>query len=386
MSEQKHLMRSNNAMIAGVCAGIAEYFSIDPTLVRVIAVVLLLIGCGSPILVYLIMMIVMPKAPADYTAYVDVNPVETPKRQTDASGRVKGAPVPPPGAYVPPVSSQAGQTQAAAQGYQPPRSQYAQPANAGGAAWATGTGTVPSATQTAQMPHATQATQPVDSAAYAAPAAQAGPQAQSAQASNPGAAYSAAYGVAYDADGNATAKKKTAWYNWPIFFIGLLLIGIGVSAIVGRFIPGIEWWSFWPLILIVCGFIIMVTRGDAKHWSVVRLFEGLFIIAVGIILLGCTTDVIGWHVLEAIFDLWPLFIVGVGVLILSSALHSKIVQCLGLVVFVAGLVLGTFNYCYHTDYLNTPLTLSNYLHEIPVSLVIDGAWDDAPYALLQDGQ
>ena len=32
---EKKLTKSNNKMIAGVCAGIAEYFNVDPTLVRV---------------------------------------------------------------------------------------------------------------------------------------------------------------------------------------------------------------------------------------------------------------------------------------------------------------------------------------------------------------
>ena len=35
MEEPKRLYRSNNGMIAGVCAGIADYFGWDPTLVRI---------------------------------------------------------------------------------------------------------------------------------------------------------------------------------------------------------------------------------------------------------------------------------------------------------------------------------------------------------------
>ena len=34
MEEQKRLYRSNHGMIAGVCAGFADYFVWDPTLVR----------------------------------------------------------------------------------------------------------------------------------------------------------------------------------------------------------------------------------------------------------------------------------------------------------------------------------------------------------------
>ncbi|MCI6524127.1 MAG: PspC domain-containing protein [Parabacteroides sp.] len=60
MSEKK-LSRSNNKMIGGVCAGIAEYLGLDPTIVRIVWVLLLLFA-GFGILLYLILWIVMPKA------------------------------------------------------------------------------------------------------------------------------------------------------------------------------------------------------------------------------------------------------------------------------------------------------------------------------------
>ncbi|OOG55795.1 PspC family transcriptional regulator [Rhodanobacter sp. B05] len=60
---EKRLYRSrNDRKLAGVCAGIAEYYGWDPTLVRVAWIVLTLLG-GSGILIYLIMWLVMPEAP-----------------------------------------------------------------------------------------------------------------------------------------------------------------------------------------------------------------------------------------------------------------------------------------------------------------------------------
>lgn len=59
---EKRLYKSNeNKMIDGVCAGIAEYFNIDPTLVRLGAVVLTCAGSG--ILAYIIAMCVIPRNP-----------------------------------------------------------------------------------------------------------------------------------------------------------------------------------------------------------------------------------------------------------------------------------------------------------------------------------
>jgi phage shock protein C len=59
----KKLCRSRTErMIAGVCGGLAEYFEIDPTLVRLIAVALTLAG-GSGILAYFIFWFVVPQRP-----------------------------------------------------------------------------------------------------------------------------------------------------------------------------------------------------------------------------------------------------------------------------------------------------------------------------------
>lgn len=57
----KKLYRSiDKRMIAGVCGGIAEYFDIDVTIVRLIAVLLLLPGGLPGFLPYIIMWIVVP--------------------------------------------------------------------------------------------------------------------------------------------------------------------------------------------------------------------------------------------------------------------------------------------------------------------------------------
>jgi len=56
----KKLYKSKNKVIAGVCAGFAEYFDLDPTLVRVLwAIVSLIYGVG--ILAYIIAWIIMPE-------------------------------------------------------------------------------------------------------------------------------------------------------------------------------------------------------------------------------------------------------------------------------------------------------------------------------------
>lgn len=57
--EQKRLYRSrSNRMICGVCGGIAEYFNVDPTIVRLLVAALCFTGSGF--IVYLIAAIIMP--------------------------------------------------------------------------------------------------------------------------------------------------------------------------------------------------------------------------------------------------------------------------------------------------------------------------------------
>jgi phage shock protein PspC (stress-responsive transcriptional regulator) len=46
--------------IAGVCAGLADYFGLDVTLIRLVAVIALIFGLGSPAIAYLIAMVVIP--------------------------------------------------------------------------------------------------------------------------------------------------------------------------------------------------------------------------------------------------------------------------------------------------------------------------------------
>ncbi len=62
---EKKLQRSANKILAGVCGGIADYFDVDPTLVRVIYAALAIFTTGFPgLLLYLVLMLIMPQAPA----------------------------------------------------------------------------------------------------------------------------------------------------------------------------------------------------------------------------------------------------------------------------------------------------------------------------------
>ncbi|OZF54339.1 PspC domain-containing protein [Rhodococcus sp. 14-2470-1a] len=58
----KEFVRSDSQkMIAGVCGGVAEYFEIDPNLVRVLTVIGAFVSAGTVALVYLAAWMLMPQ-------------------------------------------------------------------------------------------------------------------------------------------------------------------------------------------------------------------------------------------------------------------------------------------------------------------------------------
>ena len=56
----KKLCKSNDGMVCGVCAGIAKYFGIDPTIIRGLWL-LAMFGCGVGLVAYFILAIIMPE-------------------------------------------------------------------------------------------------------------------------------------------------------------------------------------------------------------------------------------------------------------------------------------------------------------------------------------
>jgi len=61
----RQLYRSTtNRMIAGVCAGIGDYINVDPTVVRLLAVLLFFMTGGGMIVAYLVMALIIPEEPA----------------------------------------------------------------------------------------------------------------------------------------------------------------------------------------------------------------------------------------------------------------------------------------------------------------------------------
>lgn len=66
---EKRLYRSrNDRVISGVCSGIGAYLKIDPTVIRVVAALLLLMSFGTMILIYLVLALIIPLEPMQLPA------------------------------------------------------------------------------------------------------------------------------------------------------------------------------------------------------------------------------------------------------------------------------------------------------------------------------
>ena len=64
MTSVKRLYRSSdNRVFAGICGGLGEYFDVDPTVVRVVYVLLSLLTAFMGILLYIILVFVIPNRP-----------------------------------------------------------------------------------------------------------------------------------------------------------------------------------------------------------------------------------------------------------------------------------------------------------------------------------
>ncbi len=164
--ERKLYRSRRERMISGVCGGIAEYFDVDPTLVRLVAVVVTLVSVGTAAIAYLVMTIVVPEEPL-------------------GSGEGRGpAVVPPP---VPPSG-----TQSFAQGAPPP----------------------------------------------AAP---------------PPPGYPPMTGPPPTPPRRPTRGGIT---------FGVVLVLVGLALLVGQFVPGLEFWRLWPLIIVAIGIRTMFRGSD----------------------------------------------------------------------------------------------------------------------------
>jgi phage shock protein PspC (stress-responsive transcriptional regulator) len=305
MNKNKRLFKSEDPVFAGVCGGIAEYFDFDPTLVRILAVILVLAGFGVPIIAYIVAMLLMPKRTPGYSDYIDVKP----------------------------AAAQAGSA-----------------ATASSAAATAATGNTSPAEKTgftSSPPNAPKVAQATAEFATASPAtanATPGSGPTPSQASAPGSAYTACHPQAYDCHSDQSSEKPPKNHGLRSgITLGILLVGVGVLALIGAFV-NVSVWRFWPLFLIIAGFVTLCTPSKAG-WSLERAGHGISTIAVGFVLQLWMFGLVGINAFFlTFFNLWPILLVVLGLSIIGGATEQSIFKLLASLLFSLALIFGIWNF------------------------------------------
>lgn len=83
LAHKQLMLSSKDAKIAGVCGGIAEYFDIDPTIVRLVWAALTIVpgGIVGGILAYILAWLIIPRAPAAVSSVTSAS-IDQPAKTT----------------------------------------------------------------------------------------------------------------------------------------------------------------------------------------------------------------------------------------------------------------------------------------------------------------
>ena len=280
MSRARQLYRSRNALVGGVCAGIAERFDVDPLVVRILFLTFAVLTLGLAGLAYLVLWAVLPKRPMQVKP-VKVEPdsvhsdtfgaVDCRRARGAAMGRCANA-VPYVGAAhlppVPPVMAEKARCdQAPAMG--------------------------------------------LDAASVGPRDAKAG-----------------------EGDGPSTVRIVLA------LVAGCLLASLGASFAVSGFLHDVAWWQCWPLALIVFGIVrIAVPGGEGERAQ--AFFLGVSVFAAGLTLLPMSMGFVSWTTLSKMFEyLWPLPALAAVLLAVGVYVRRPVVIVVAAVLVLLFCVLG----------------------------------------------
>jgi hypothetical protein len=107
--------------------------------------------------------------------------------------------------------------------------------------------------------------------------------------------------------------------------------------LLGQLVPGLAWWTLWPLVIVAAGLVQAVTPGK-EGWGVNRLFDGLSTAVFGLVVLAVTTGFVGIDVFWTIITLWPALLIALGLELLGKAYNASWVRAAGSLVVIAALV------------------------------------------------
>lgn len=352
MTEYRRLYRSRKGLVAGVCAGIAEYFAADPLVVRILCVLLVLVTCGLGIAAYVVLAVYLPKAPIAVKP-VEVQPAEVhsetfgtvdvsracdrrsgkraraPRREgADAPVRAsRGVDAYPTTGDAPPIPPAAAAAQVAAHLQTHQASAGVPGAYAAGARGAE----VPAAVAAAVgVPHAAASAVAGGVPPVQAPANPPAPVAPPAPSPRPHAPADMAVRPARVSHDTSTAVIVFA------LIVGCALLFYGISLVVTTFVEGVTLRQCWPIALVILGIVRMVVPAHVGR-RMLAFVSGFALVCAGIVALVMSIGIVSWRTLEVMWAaLWPLVLLSGAFVVIGQGLH------LPSVTLAAGVCFATF--------------------------------------------
>jgi phage shock protein C len=290
MAQGKRLLRSRDGYVAGVCMGIARHWDVDPIVVRILFILVTLATFGVGAAVYLIMWITIPLEPEKPRPYeVDPESVVSSTFGSVDCSQARGA------------CSGPSERPCQSAGKTPPEPPLRGRASVTGAPGArVGSANV----GTAQA-------QPSGRAYTYAPA---GTMSASSSAATKDAAESSSV---EQCDQGPSRGARIG------LCVGLLVLFFVVASTAPPFLPGTQWWQFWPLLLLFAGLCLMVIHFRSCHGAAWNAF-GVVLICVGATLLPMTLGALSWNTLTVgLATLWILPVAGIVLFVAGLARHAS---------------------------------------------------------------
>ncbi|MCL1879491.1 MAG: PspC domain-containing protein [Actinomycetia bacterium] len=301
------MYRSDNAMIAGVVASIAEYLKVDASLLRIVAIILFVLLLGTPFLLYLLGILLIPRRPLDVSRPIEVKP--------SASGEL------------PVVGRESNQSSQPTLGAVAPESRAAYFASSG-------------------------TTAAVGPAAFgAAPSLPVASNAAVPYATTPGAGWVSSNSEAFDAVdpdkvtelASLSSRLRRSRGLSAALMLGLMLLATGLLALFAWLFNPVAW-QFWPMVLVLGGLLTLFTPGY-NGWSVSRAGYGILIITAGMTLQFWKFEIFPFDTFVLIaMNFWPLILVVLGLVVLGGALRRDVLKLMAALLMSLTLIMGVWTF------------------------------------------
>ena len=286
MSTQSQLRRSRDAVLGGVCSGIAEYLDVDYVVVRILFVALVVVSLGVALVPYAVLCVALPK-PGSQAETLDVEPEEA---QSDVFGRIDAHLV---------------------------RCRKDR-ANAAAALRYVGSAHVPPAPPAAAKQQGAEASGGLQSQ----------PQPQSREA----------FGV--DEQATGWLRVHSNYVVIGALLVGSVLLTSGISVVICALIEGAVWWQCWPLMLVVLGFIRLAVPAR-PNLRFAMFASGVCLCVLGLTLLSVTIGVVSHETLWLMLvKLWPMLLLAVAFAIAGFRTRNRAFIVAAACVFILFCILG----------------------------------------------